>query len=186
MRIEEERIEEILKKPKLQEGLQSYRFIMERLHQTDVSVDKEFQSVFRSFYQMRRFYSDAFASHYFRLMEQMKDSRDMSFVMAFERIKHIRGTCEMSFSSKMAHTIDPCHPIWDSVVARKHFEMSAPCGRKNRENACVRRYAAYEDRFYAFMASEEGMRIVRLFDRQFPGSGITDVKKIDFVLWQDR
>ena len=132
-----ERIEEILKKPALQNGLQSYKFIMERLHRTDVSADKEFQVAFRNFYQMRRFYSDEFARHYFRLMEQMKDSRNMSFKMALERIKHIQNTYEMSFSSKMMHTINPFHPIWDSVVTKKHFGISAPYVKKNREEVAV-------------------------------------------------
>ena len=49
MMIGEERIREILKKPVLKDGLQSYRYIMERLYQTDVSADREFQSAFRNF-----------------------------------------------------------------------------------------------------------------------------------------
>lgn len=184
--IREERIEEILKKPALQNGLQSYKFIMERLHRTDVSADKEFQVAFRNFYQMGRFYSDEFARHYFRLMEQMKDSRNMSFKMALERIKHIQNTYEMSFSSKMMHTINPFHPIWDSVVTKKHFGISAPYVKKNREEACCNRYDMYEDRFHDYMASEEGMQIIHLFDEYFPNSGVTNIKKIDFALWQDR
>ena len=186
MMIGEERIREILKKPVLKDGLQSYRYIMERLYQTDVSADREFQSAFRNFYQMKRFYSDEFAGHYFKLMEQLKNSRDMSFVMALERVKHIRNAYEMSFSSKMAHTINPLHPIWDSVVTKKHFGISVPYAKKDREEACCKKYDIYEDRFYDYMASEEGMKVIHLFDEYFPELGITDVKKIDFVLWQDR
>lgn len=186
MKIGEERIREILKKQVLKDGLQTYRFLMERLRQTDVSADREFQSTFRNFYQMKRFYSDAFAAHYFILMEQLKDSRDMRFVMALERIRHIQNTYEMSFASKMTHTIQPRHPIWDSVVTGKHFGLSAPYTKKNREEACCSAYDRYENRFYAYMASEEGKTILRLFDAYFPDAGIGDVKKIDFVLWQDR
>lgn len=184
--LQTERIREILQAPALRAGLASYKFIMERLHRTDVSTDRQFQSVFRDFYRMRRFYSDDFARHYFQLLEHLKSSRNMSFRMAMERIKHIQGTYEMSFSSKMTHTIDPQHPIWDSVVTNQHFGIRAPSDRRDWEEACCRRYDLFEDRFYDYMSSEEGKTVIRLFDEQFPDAGITDVKKIDFVLWQDR
>lgn len=184
--IDEKWVKEILKKPDLKAGLKSYSSIMERIQKTDVSTDMEFQGIFRDFYQMRRFYSDEFAKHYFKLMEEMKFCKEMRFSMAMERIKHIRNTYEMSFASKMTHTIDPLHPIWDRIVTKKHFGISAPTVKKERESACCKRYDAYEDKFYDYMASDEGMMIIRLFDEQYPASGITDVKKVDFVLWQDR
>jgi hypothetical protein len=36
------------------------------------------------------------------------------------------------------------------------------------------------------MATEEGCMIIRTFDERFPNNGISDVKKIDFILWQDK
>ena len=182
-----EKTREILKKPALKSGLVKYQYLMDRLHRTDVSADAEFQRVYRDFYQMRRFYSDDFARRYFRLMEDLKDSFSMSFPMAMERIKHIQGTYEMSFSSKMAHTIAPQHPIWDSVVAAGHFKMRAPAaGCKDREQKCCLRYQEFTDKFYRYMATEEGKTLLCLFDEAFPNSGISDVKKIDFILWQDK
>ena len=111
----------------------------------------------------------------------------MTFEMAMERIKHIQGTYEMSFASKLLHTIDPLHPIWDSVVTGRHFEMKAPyASSKNRETTCCKRYAEYEDKFYDYMSTDEGCMIIHMFDERFPDNRISDVKKIDFVLWQDR
>jgi hypothetical protein len=186
--IHAEAVETILNKPILAEGLEKYSYIMSRIRETDVSSDSDFQNVFRNFYQMRRFYSDYFACHYFMLMEQLKDTgENMTFAMAMERIKHIQGTYEMSFASKLLHTVDPLHPIWDSVVTNRHFEMKAPYAScKNREIACCNRYAEYEDKFYDYMATEEGCMIIHMFDERFPNNGISDVKKIDFILWQDR
>lgn len=65
--INEMQIKKILEKPELVTGFKKYNFIMKRLQQTDVSVATEFQTMFRDFYQMRRFYSDEFASQYFAL-----------------------------------------------------------------------------------------------------------------------
>ena len=178
--IDEQRALEILQKPELKTGLRAYMYLMGRLHRTDVSADREFQTVFRSFY------SDGFAAHYFRLLEQLKDVREMRFVMALERIKHIRNTYEMSFSSKMAHTIDPRFPIWDRIVTKQHFGISAPTAKRDREAACCKWYDAYRDQFSDYLASDEGKLLVRLFDAQYPDTGITDVKKLDFLLWLDR
>ena len=178
---------QILNKPILADGLKKYNYIMSHVRETNVSSDLDFQKVFRDFYQMRRFYSDHFACHYFTLMEQLKDTDNMTFEMAMERIKHIQGTYEMSFASKLLHTIDPLHPIWDSVVTGRHFEMKAPyASSKNRETTCCKRYAEYEDKFYDYMSTDEGCMIIHLFDERFPDNRISDVKKIDFVLWQDR
>lgn len=178
---------ETLHKVKLAEGLKTYQYLMTSLHSTDVSRDEAFQTAFRNFYQMRSFYSDEFARSYFKLMEKLKDyGPDMTFKIAFERVKHIQHTYEMSFSSKLAHTINPLLPIWDSVVTSGHFGIRPPyAGHKDRENACCDKYTIFEDVFYDYMASDDGIEIIHAFDQVFPDNGISDVKKIDFVLWQD-
>lgn len=185
--IEIKKAEEILKKTAVQQGLDKYLFIMERFKNVDVTKDIEFQSAFRDFYQMRRFYSDEFCESYFKIMENMKHTKEMTFKMALERVKHIQGSYEISFSSKMTHTINPLNPIWDSVVTKHHFNVKPPyTGAKNREKVSCDRYDEYMDKFYDYMATEEGIALIHMFDRRFPDNGISDVKKIDFILWQDR
>ena len=81
----------------------------------------------------------------------------------------------------------PSEPIWDSVVATKHFGFKLPgYSLKDRPSACVKKYAEYCETFNKYAKSQEGKMIVRLFDEKFPKCEITDVKKIDFVLWQDK
>ena len=93
----------------------------------------------------------------------------------------------MSFSSKLLHTIKPEYPIWDSVVTKEHFGIRPPYAScKNREQLCIERYDLYQDRFYDFMSSDEGAELIRIFDHQYPNNGISNVKKIDFIMWQDR
>ena len=182
-----ENVEKTLQKPEIEIGLKKYQYLMKNLHETDVSSSKEYQNVFRDFYQMRHFYSDEFAQHYFRLMEQMKYTKNMTFEMAIERVKHIQYTYEISFSSKLTHTINPLHPIWDSVVTRKHFQIRAPYASvKDREKACCQKYTEFEEKFYNYMSSADGQELIVKFDQRFPNNGISDIKKIDFILWQDR
>ncbi len=186
--ITEDRVREILKNKEIKKGIDAYIYLSKRLYETDVTKDTEFQKMFRNFYQMRRFYGDDFARRYFKILEDLKDmKKEMTFKMAFERIKHIKGSYEMSFSSKMANIINPAKPIWDSIVTTGHFKMRAPAaGVKEREKACIKRYDEYEQAFYKYLESEEGIMILTLFDKAYPGTDLCNVKKIDFVLWQDR
>lgn len=184
--VTEEKVREILNKPVLAQGIEKYKYIMNKVWDVDVSKNVEFQNKFRDFYQLRRFYSDEFVDTYFSLMEQLKSSKTISFEMAFERVKHIQGTYEISFSSKLAHTLDSSIPVWDSVVTTKHFGIKAPIGTKDKEQKIVERYGMYFDKYYEYMRSEEGQMLIQMFDFAFPDSCISDVKKVDFILWQDR
>ena len=179
---------EILDKPGLQAGINDYCYLLNNLYSTNVAEDAHYQDVFRKFYQMRKFYSDEFASGYFQLLEELKaDQNNVTFQEIFDRILGIQNTFEMSFSSKMLHMLQPENPIWDSVVTKEHFGLCIPAsGHKNRESACVQRYDLYKKRFYEYLHSDEGQMILTLFNQKFPDLEISDAKKIDFVLWQDR
>jgi len=50
----------------------------------------------------------------------------------------------------------------------------------------VRLYDELRDGYRDFIPSPTGTLICSLFDNRFPGSGLTDLKKIDLVLWQLR
>lgn len=63
---------EILDKPGLQAGINDYSYLLNNLYSTNVAEDAHYQDVFRKFYQMRKFYSDEFASGYFQLLEELK------------------------------------------------------------------------------------------------------------------
>lgn len=185
--ITKEMVIRILEKPALAQGVKKYKYIMNRFCEVDVSKDIEFQNMYRDFYQMNnRFYSDKFAQEYFCIMETLKELSAVSFSDAFERVKSIQNTFETSFSSKMIHTFDPNMPIWDNVVTKRHFGITAPTYPKNREQKTVEKYNYYKEKFYDYLKSGEGQMIIELFDDKFPDSGISDVKKIDFILWQDR
>lgn len=185
--IEESRVKEILFFPAVAEGLKKYQFIMKRVQKTDVSSDVEFQTVYRNFYQMRRFYSDAFAKRYFDLMEQMKNWNSVSFRAIFKRVKLFQYTYELSFSSKLLHTLRPEWPIWDKIVGVDHFHYRAPSSKRSDVDVVfTERYEQYADTFGKYLASSEGHMLIKNFDERFPENGISDMKKAVFVLWQDR
>lgn len=86
----------------------------------------------------------------------------------------------------MAHTFNPQTPIWDKIVTTDHFGFRSPTGQKDREQKTVRRFEDYSGKFCGYMKSKEGQMLIGMFDKAFPDSRISDVKKIDFILWLDR
>lgn len=181
------RLEEILASDRISQGIPKYCYIMEKFRKVDVSQNKAFREKFREFYQLRRFYSDEFVDGYFKVMEELKNVPDVSFEMAFPKVLGICGTYELSFTSKLVHTINPDTLIWDKIVTGDHFKIKPPYpGAKNRDKACIDRYKQYADSVRVYLASDEGQMIIEAFDKKYNTMSISDVKKIDFVLWQNR
>jgi hypothetical protein len=42
------------------------------------------------------------------------------------------------------------------------------------------------DWYNDYHKDERGQKIIELYDEEYPNTGITDIKKIDFVIWQIR
>lgn len=180
---------EILAKPEVAEGLKKYQYIMQNFPLVDVVEYAKFQKIYREFYQLRRFYSDEFAKGYFEIMQTLKGVPNVTFQQILEKVNSIeKNSNETSFSSKLLHTLDPSYPIWDSIVTDKHlFNLKAPSSKaENFESQTNEIYQTFKSAFYAYMNSDEGQLLIELFDEKFPNSGISDVKKIDFILWQHR
>jgi len=171
---------------KLLDGMNKYKQIMESLHHTDVSTNADFRRTFNKFFVMRSrtpLYYDKFYS----FLEARKDV-GATFEEALEELKSANGKLEISFSSKLIHVIDPTQPIWDRNVSVLHFGMKVPSYGKPvdvRQAEIIKVYHDYCSRFYDYLGSNEGQALIQLFDDQYPHSGFTDVKKLDFILWID-
>lgn len=182
-----QKAEQLLSKnDKLLDGMNKYKQIMESLHYTDVSMNRNFQRTFNRFFVMRSrtpLYYDKFYS----FLEERKDV-GATFEETLEELKSANGKLEISFSSKLVHVIDPTQPIWDRNVSVLHFGMKVPNYGKPidvRQAEVIKVYHDYCRRFYDYLDSNEGQALILLFDDQYPHSGLTDVKKLDFILWAD-
>ena len=170
-------------KSKMLTGIERYRSIMENVRRVDVSLDEGFQKTYENFYTLGR-YPKKFRQDYFVYMERCKEA-ELSFEEALSYFLK-NGTLEVSFSSKLVHTLDPEQPIWDKNVTDRHFGYKIPaCGTKDREKKILDRYKRYKRDFLNYVASDDGKAVIRAFDEAFPKTGFTDLKKVDFVLWQD-
>ena len=170
---------------KINAGIEKYQYLRNRLFTTDVSVDRDFQRMFNGFFKMRQ-RTKAYYDDYFCYLEQHKE-QGVSFADAFQFLYDKHGKMEVSFASKMVALVNPDNPIWDSVVAGKHFGMKMPYTyAKNRFEKVVEKYDEYCRGYATYMQSKEAKEKIELFNHYFPNTDISDVKKVDFIFWQQR
>lgn len=177
----------ILHREELEKGIQKYIYIMDFLKNTDVTTDIEFQKKYKSFFAMGR-KNKIYYEVYFNLLEQSKNN-PIPFSKVLNHIHENTKQFHCSFGSKLVHVTNPNEPIWDNIVSNQHFGFKLPYpSAKNREERINIVYSNYRDAFFDFISSEEGQKIIKAFNDKFPeyASKISNTKKIDFVLWQDR
>lgn len=181
-----EEIVAVFSKDALKNGLKKYVDIMEYLHKTDVSTDREFQKMYNHFYRMRQ-RKPEFYQTYFDYMEKMKGNADtLTFEDVFYYIKNKTNRCEASFSSKLLATLNPDKPVWDMYVLENLGIKKIQSSSKNREQKIIEAYQQINQWYHDFLGTEETGFILQIFDEMFPNVKITATKKVDLFLWQHR
>jgi hypothetical protein len=67
------------------------------------------------------------------------------------------------------------------------FSRHYDCKDKGRRmKSAIEKYEEIVAQYRAFMNTRLCGEILNLFDEKYPDNGISDVKKIDFILWQNR
>ena len=165
-------------------GLDKYEMIMRLAMSTDVSCDPGFQRAFNAFYRIRR--NVTWRKHYYGLFEQAK-VKHYGFADVIRVLFHETGNVECSFSSKMIATIDPNKPIWDQYVLQNlGLVLNGKTSHERVENA-IGVYESIENWFAEYMQTEEALENITVFNRMLPSyAWLSDVKKIDFLLWSKR
>ncbi len=191
----DKKIDEALEK--IGPGLIKYSCIQDMFKKVDVSQNEEFQRKFNGFYRVQKKPKAWYESFYFQMKKSRKGS--INFLDALsEMYKNTRPHhIEASFVSKMLATIDPKRPVIDKYVLLC-FDLRLPSNYK-RKDVSVRQFqmdrikltvGVYNDlvaRYKKLLKFKLGKKICNKFDKKYPESkGISDLKKVDFVLWQIR
>ena len=169
--------------PRIARGLQKYMAIQERVLQTDVSQDRAFQRLYNGFYRVRR--NVAWQQVYFERMEAEK-THPTEFSGVLTALWDRLGRVEASFASKLVATLDPHQPVLDAFVLANVGLRLPAAHQPHRLAETIRCYAALQDRLSALLQADEGQEVLRCFDRAYPDTPITPLKKLDLVLWQVR
>lgn len=115
------------------------------------------------------------------------------FENCFFCLEKISDTIDVSFVSKMLAAVDPLLPIWDKYVLQnlgflKRWEKMTSKDKVVRIDEAERIYEDIKSWYRAFIRSKEGKACIVAFDSAMPHykEKLTEVKKIDFLLWSKR
>jgi len=156
-----------------------YCYLLDELHKTDVSVNSRYQHEYSNFYGMLRFPTAAFRKVYFDYMESAKDIKLTQINGIIKHIYEKTGRMELSFASKMLHTINPEMPIWDSRI-QYHLGLKA---RPLTLAKVTDYYNNLDKMYYEYFGTPNAEEIITVFDRQFPNTNYSLVKKVDTCIW---
>ena len=181
MRIE--KIREVIERAR--KGIAQYLEIMELFSNTDVSIDKDFQRRFNGFYRIRQRPPEWYEQYYAYMQNQKGQNPTFSYVL--RHFYTVIGRYEPSFSSKLVATIDVNSPVWDSVVLRYAGIKTPLYTSKSKVDQAEAIYKKLQEWHERHMRSDCGKLILQTFDEMVPEHNrISNLKKIDFVLWQTR
>lgn len=162
-------------------GIEKYNRIMHWVNETDVAEDSDFQRFYNGFYRMRQRPASFYASYY-RFMEDNKSNAELTFENVLSHLYQETGAVHASFSSKLLATIRPDMPVWDKFVLQ-NLGLRAPYTYE--KDRLAKTIALYQ-RICDWYATEAATKQLTIFNAHFPNVDITDVKKIDFILWASR
>lgn len=170
--------------PNISEGLEKYKWLQ---HQFVANLNSPSDTLFRrrynNFYRVRR--NTTWQSAYFTLLGRARREA-LKFNAVLEALRMATNRLEASFASKLIATIDPNMPVIDKFVLKNVGLVLPSQNVRNRAAAIVRIYSALQTSFNAYLQSPDGQYLVSEFNRIYPNAAITDVKKLDLVLWKTR
>ncbi len=166
-------------------GIPKYLWLMDRLNTVDVSSDADFQRAYNGFYRVQRRRPDWYTAYY-KYLEQSK-TFPTSFPQVLDHIYQTTGRYEPSFASKLVATLNPHKPVWDKHVLSNLGRKAPGYYSRTKMQDAKGNYEQIESWYKSFLVSEEGSQWVQLFDEHVSDHHkMTDLKKVDFILWQIR
>jgi len=168
---------------RIEDGLNKYLSLQNRLNDIDVSNNRDFQKQFNHFYRVRR--NSNWQSQFCKILQTEKNN-EILFIDILREIHKNTGRYEASFASKLVATIHQNKPIIDKFVL-KHTGLKLPySSAKDRVNKINKVYNQLELEFNNFLSTETGKYLIKQFGIKYPDAKITEVKMADLVLWQTR
>ena len=168
---------------KLAPYLDAYLWLQTHRHACDVRSDASFRKRFNAFYKVRR--GRDWQDKFYELLECRK-GRASSFAEVLDALHSATGRYEASFASKLLATIDPDMPVIDSIVLRNLGVRLPAYGSDGRRSRIVELHGQLLASLNGFLKTDVGRYLVKRFRATYPEADVTEIKMLDFVLWQTR
>lgn len=181
-------VDEILSRISLSQ-LSRYDRLQRSLYTTNVAADPVHQRLFNGYYRMQRRAPDWY-EYFFLLLEREKTNTNITFREVLEQTFSVKWRVEPSFCSKLVATIRPELPVYDKYV-RENLVLTVPQQHKAaqiRVREFIAAYSSLESQVVDLVQSPRFIEELHpAFDKTFRSySHLTDVKKLDLLLWQYR
>jgi hypothetical protein len=175
-----------------EESVVVYEFLKSEFEKGKVLENPLFCFAFRAYYGLDNGgLSLDFKKKYFQIMDsetKLAFSDVLKELFEFENLKGNKSL-QVSFTSKLIHTLDNSFPIYDSKVEKymKWHYFPSDSTKSEAENFDVR-VSEYSKRieklgnYYKAMIEFEKGYFLNEFDKKFK-TQISAEKKIDFILW---
>jgi hypothetical protein len=161
--------------------LDVYDYLLSHMHTAHTLAD--YERKFNYFYQVRR--NAEWRAKFYSLFYGLR-GREVKFADILSVLFRETQKIEASFASKLAATLDPELPIIDRHVLSYIGERLPSASKDSAERMAIisELYAAMKKGFSEFLATAPGSYILERFTEEYPTRTISDMKKLDFVLWQ--
>jgi len=191
----EEVIKEIFKKQDIilskieRESIDVYLYLKKEFEKGDVKNNLVFQFVFRSFYRLDNAgLSNKLKENFFELLVN-KESDLEKILEELYKIPNRKdqNTIQISFATKLLHTLDNDKPIIDAEVSQVFPKIKAKTGGSKEEKIkfCLKIYEELKNIFLNLLQDEEIRKIISKFRFKFNVNreNISDIKVLDFIIW---
>jgi len=162
--------------------VEQYAWLLHALETRELSEDRHFRRAWLNHFKLRD-KDREFCRYCFRWLEEHKGRR-VSFEQALLDLYHRFGILDPASASKLAATIDPSLPVWDTqILGSLGIRPWALEKSGRRVEKTLEAYEKLELWYSRYLASRDGRMAVQVFDEIYPGTGFSPMKKADFTIW---
>lgn len=175
------------------EAIEVYLFLSDEFARGSVAQNYLFQFVYRSYYQLDSAgLTDEFKSAYFQCMEDARGSSEIDLTATVTKLREFpnrkgQASLQFSFASKLAHTVNPSYPVYDTLVA-EYFRFRTPYSYKQWEvrlNEYLDFYRQLRTLYENAIDNGSLNELTDLFNRVYSPAArrVPEVKILDFIFW---
>jgi len=179
-----------------QEDIEVYNFIQEQFKKTEGNITNNylFQFVFKKYYFgfNERFYKKEFFDGYFSIFSdkdvQEKIATDIDVSKVIEEIMDYlypyNQKLEISYTTKMIHTINPNYPIYDSnVIKALKLKITYNKNLNMRKKQYLNKYQEIVNIYNCLLEKKMLSNLIDIISAERDLSKLNDIKILDYIFW---
>jgi|SRR3989344_8314714 len=163
----------------IRESIEVYLFIQQNFPAK--INDKFFRFVYKSFYGLNNAgLREECKNKYFKLLESKENSLQKILITLYE-YPTLKGynSYQLSFATKLLHTLDNSLPIYDSNIASL-FKLPP---KKSDLTRCIKTYNLLKEKFGLLLKDSQIQEHIHKIKKTYRAEKISDAKILDFMLW---